>query len=116
MTICPQEVGTYTVAYTYTTGGGIEAIPSPVYTIEVSDTTDPTIESMSIVTYGDADKIYSLPELKANDASGIDWSKSGIKVTKGGEETLTLTYNSTTRKFEFDPDDNKENTLLFIQQ
>lgn len=106
MTICPQEVGTYTVAYTYTTGGGIEAIPSPVYTIEVSDTTDPTIESMSIVTYGDADKIYSLPELKANDASGIDWSKSGIKVTKGGEE-ITLTYNSTTRKFEFDPDDNK---------
>lgn len=106
MTILPQQIGTYTVAYTYTTIGGIDAIPSPIYTIEVTDTTDPTIDDMSIVTYGDADKVYSLPELKASDASGIDWSKSGIKVTKNGEE-ITLTYNSVTRKFEFDPDDQK---------
>lgn len=97
----PTAVGTYLVKYEYA-----GATATSEYSIVVSDSTDPVITSKVTILEGDANAEYIFPILKATDASGIDWAKSSVKLTKDGSDEITFARTADGKNYTFNPGNN----------
>ncbi len=101
VTFKPTAVGTYLVKYEYA-----DATATSEYSIVVSDSTDPVITSKVTILEGDANADYIFPILKAEDASGIDWAKSSVKLTKDGSDEISFSRTADGKNYSFNPGNN----------
>ena len=106
----PSVVGTYSLQYVATIAGRAEPIKSKVYTVEVVDTTAPTLSEVyypNEVEYGD---IYiKLPGM--TDISGIDIENSQVTISST-KSTSTFKYSKLLANGVAKPDNDPSYTNL----
>ena len=87
----PKAVGTYELKYVATVEGRAEPIESKIYTVEVVDTTAPTISSVYYASEANLGNIFiKLPGM--SDISEIDLENSYVKITST-KSSATFKYS-----------------------